>query len=92
MRGSFTHTEARASLIVFFFATSVFSAVATLYAGLLRWEGVLVSLGAFPVIALSSWGGGRLFARYGASSYRRVGVLCLTAAAIVAFVKAFLSA
>jgi uncharacterized membrane protein YfcA len=88
MRGLFTHAEARASLIIFFFSTSLCAVLATLYAGLLRREEVLISLGAFPIIAVSGWIGARLFARYGGHSYRQVSILCLAGAAIAAFAKA----
>lgn len=91
MRGPFTYAEARASLIIFFFVTSFFSVVTTVYAGLLSWEEILISLGAFPLIALSSWGGAHLFARFGNRSYRQVGLLCLAGAAIAAFAKAAFS-
>lgn len=87
VRGGFSNAETRSSLILFFFMTSVYAIGVSLFATLLRKDEFILSLVAFPIMALSTWVGTKLFHRFGSKWYRPVGVASLAAAAAAAFTK-----
>lgn len=83
MRGGRPPAVMRASLMVFFFATSVIAAPMLVWNGVLDLEVLILGLCALPVLILSTSAGARLFARTSDAGYRRValGVLAAMAAA-----------
>lgn len=87
VRGGFSHTQTRSSLILFFFITSIYAICVTFYAGLLRKDEIVLSVVSLPVVALSTWVGAQLFHRFGSRWYRPVGIASLVGAAVAAFAK-----
>lgn len=87
VRGGFPNAQARASLILFFFMTSLYAICVTLYAGLLRKDAIIFSAACFPVMALSAWIGTKLFQKFGGRWYRAIGVVSLAGASAAAFAK-----
>ncbi len=83
MRGGRPPAVMRASLMVFFFATSIIAAPMLVWNGVLDLRVLFLGVCALPVLILSTSAGARLFARTSDAGYRRValGVLAAMAAA-----------
>ncbi|SFH96324.1 sulfite exporter TauE/SafE family protein [Albimonas pacifica] len=83
MRGGRPPAVMRASLMVFFFATSIIAAPMLVWSGVLDLRVLILGLCALPALVLSTSAGARLFARTSDAGYRRValGVLAAMAAA-----------
>ncbi|MGB2201342.1 MAG: sulfite exporter TauE/SafE family protein [Pseudooceanicola atlanticus] len=71
----------RASLMVFFFITSLMAMPGLLLAGRLDGDVVMLAATALPALFAGTWAGGRIFARLGEGGYRNaaIGLLALTA-------------
>lgn len=73
----------RASLMVFFFLTSLMALPGLLIADRLDKDSALLALTAFPALLIGTWAGGKAFAHLGEGGYRTaaIGLLALTAIA-----------
>lgn len=73
----------RASLMVFFFLTSLMALPGLYIADRLDANTGLLALSAFPALLIGTWVGGRVFSRLGEGGYRTaaIGLLALTAVA-----------
>lgn len=89
VKSGFSPTQTRSSLVLFFFVAAICALCATFYAGLLHKDEIIFSFVTFPIIALSTWAGARLFQSHGGDWYRLVGIAGLIGAAAAAFMKAF---
>ncbi|MAD36089.1 sulfite exporter TauE/SafE family protein [Tistrella sp.] len=71
----------RASLMVFFFFTSLMALPGLALAGQLHRDQVIAALVALPALIVGTWAGGRVFARLSEGNYRRaaIGLLAITA-------------
>lgn len=72
----------RASLIIFFFSTSLLALPGLIWGGLVTAQSVLMALIALPLMLLGTWAGGRLFARTSEAGFRRLAMLVLLATAL----------
>lgn len=72
----------RASLIIFFFATSLLALPGLIWGGVVTGPSVVMALIALPLMLLGTWAGGRAFARTSESGFRRMAMLVLLATAI----------
>ena len=80
----------RASLMVFFFATSVFAAPMMAYRGMLDLPSLVISVIALPVLMLGTSLGGKLFARTSDAGYRKAALATLAAMALAAGLRGLL--
>lgn len=81
---------ARASMIVFFLATSVFGLVPLALLGMLSWPIALAALLGFPAVWFGSWLGALLYGRSPEEHYRVVALTLLTVTALLAATRALL--
>lgn len=72
----------RASLIIFFFATSLLAMPGLIWGGLITAQSVAIALLALPLMLCGTWAGGRLFARTSEAGFRRLAMLVLLATAL----------
>lgn len=79
--------QVRASLLVFFLATSVAALASAAALGLLRPDTAVLSLVGLPVMWFGTWCGARAFHKGTDRLHRRVSVLCLVAIAAVSIGK-----
>ncbi|QUS36319.1 sulfite exporter TauE/SafE family protein [Falsirhodobacter algicola] len=73
----------RASLMVFFFLTSLLALPGLFWAGELTREAVLTAVLALPVLLLGTWAGSLGFHRLGDGGYRTVALILLAAMAVL---------
>ncbi len=75
-------TRMRASLMIFFFITSLIALPGLYLSGLLTTADVILSLIAMPVMFLATIYGGRIFARTSDGHYRKIAIVVLVIMAI----------
>ncbi|OYV40045.1 MAG: hypothetical protein B7Z80_05585, partial [Rhodospirillales bacterium 20-64-7] len=85
------NATARASMIVFFLATSVFALVPLACFGLIGLHTLAAAAIGFPVVLAGSWLGGRIFHASPDAHYRTVALSLLVGAALLAAIRAFQS-
>ncbi|WP_375691426.1 sulfite exporter TauE/SafE family protein [Pseudooceanicola sp. LIPI14-2-Ac024] len=74
--------QTRASLIIFFFSTSLLALPGLVWGGLVTGASVAMALVALPLMLFGTWAGGRMFARTSESGFRRLAMLVLLATAL----------
>ncbi|WP_088624831.1 sulfite exporter TauE/SafE family protein [Oceanicola sp. 22II-s10i] len=72
----------RASLIIFFFATSLLAMPGLIWGGLVTAQSVAMAVLALPLMLTGTWLGGRVFARTNEAGFRRLAMLVLLATAL----------
>ncbi|MEI4473877.1 sulfite exporter TauE/SafE family protein [Frigidibacter sp. MR17.24] len=77
----------RASLMVFFFLTSLMALPGLYLAGRLDTETGLLALTAFPALLAGTWAGGRAFLRLGEGGYRTAAIALLALTALATGLK-----
>tara|TARA_R110000751_G_scaffold2339_11_gene12290 strand:- start:238 stop:1038 length:801 start_codon:yes stop_codon:yes gene_type:complete len=87
MRGGHPPATMRASLMVFFFATSIVAAPMLVWNGVLGVEVLALAVCALPVLILSTSAGARLFARTSDAGYRRLALGVLAAMALASAIR-----
>jgi uncharacterized membrane protein YfcA len=79
---------ARASMIVFFLATSVFALIPLAALGMIGWPIAIAALAGFPAVWIGSWLGAHLYHRSSDERYRMVALSLLVATALLAATRA----
>lgn len=82
--------QVRASLLVFFFATSLAALASAAVAGLVERQTIVLSCVALPVMWFGTWCGAKAFHHGGETLHRRVSVACLAAIAAASIAKGFI--
>ncbi len=77
----------RASLMVFFFLTSLMALPGLILADRLDTDTTLLAASAFPALLLGTWIGGRAFARMGEGTYRTAAIALLALTAVATGLK-----
>ncbi|WP_158742934.1 sulfite exporter TauE/SafE family protein [Acidisphaera sp. L21] len=81
---------ARASMIVFFLATSIFALIPLATLGMLGWPIAIMALAGFPAVWAGSWLGARMYRGSSDQRYRMVALALLIVTAILAAARAVL--
>ena len=81
--GSFTPQKVRANIVLYFAIASVMSVLSYLFAGVLTWQSVKLSLLIGPAFALGLFAGLRLFGLANEAAFRRICYGLIAGAAIV---------
>jgi len=81
------HEAGRATLVLFFQASQVMSAIAALVAGLMNGHALILGALLVPPMLVGNWLGDRVFDKASAKSYRRIVVLLLVGLGAVAAVR-----
>lgn len=87
MSGSFGRVAARASLMVFFLATSIAALISTTLVGLLDERALILSLLALPIMVAGTWIGEQAFRRGSDTLHRQVSIGSLGLIAIGSAIK-----
>ncbi|WP_158966814.1 sulfite exporter TauE/SafE family protein [Chachezhania sediminis] len=74
--------RARASMIIFFFATSLMTIPGLIWGGLITVHTLAMTAVALPLMLFGTWFGGRLFERTSETGFRRLAMLVLLATAL----------
>jgi uncharacterized membrane protein YfcA len=81
------HEAGRASLVLFFQASAMMSAVSATVGGLMQWHSLALGALLVPAMLLGNWLGDRLFDKASAKTYRRVVVLMLAGLGAIAAIR-----
>ena len=81
------HEAGRATLVLFFQASQVMSAVSATFGGLLHTQSLILGALLVPAMLVGNWLGDRVFDKASAGTYRRVVVLLLAGLGAVAAVR-----
>jgi len=74
--------KSRASMIIFFFATSLMTIPGLIWGGLITFQTLAMTAVALPLMLFGTWAGGKLFERTSETGFRRLAMLVLLATAI----------
>ncbi len=81
------HEAGRASLVLFFQASAMMSAVSATFGGLMQWHSLILGALLVPAMLVGNWLGDRVFDKASAKTYRRVVVLLLAGLGAIAAVR-----